>query len=136
MNRFWICVVSSNGTSNFDRSCSIGWQINECLNVFSYKLEVASGVVVYIHTNNIFFAVFNFSFIGPVVARSTTSVFRSTYEVELVTDFFVVINSAFNDYRDLFGDDLSNYVKFTDEFINDEDAKKGKVFKYFTTIVK
>lgn len=51
-------------------------------------------------------------------------------------DFFVVINSAFNDYRDLLQDDLSNYVKFTDAFINDEDAKKGKVFKYFTAIAK
>jgi hypothetical protein len=51
-------------------------------------------------------------------------------------DFFVVINSAFNDYRDLLQDDLSNYVKFTDAFINDEDAKKGKVFRYYTIIPK
>ena len=51
-------------------------------------------------------------------------------------DFFVVINSAFNDYRDLFGDDLTNYVKYTDAFINDEDAKKNKVFLYFISIPK
>lgn len=49
-------------------------------------------------------------------------------------DFFVVINSAYNDYRDLFGDNLENYVRFTRNFINDEDAKEGKVFLYFTTI--
>ena len=49
-------------------------------------------------------------------------------------DFFVVINSAYNDYRDLFGDNLENYVRFTKNFIKDEDAKEGKVFLYFTTI--
>lgn len=46
-------------------------------------------------------------------------------------DFYVVINSAFNDYRNLFDDNLDMYVKFTMDFINDEDAKEGKVFKYF-----
>ena len=46
-------------------------------------------------------------------------------------DFFVVMNSAFNDYRNLFDDNLDMYVKFTMDFINDEDAKEGKVFKYF-----
>lgn len=51
-------------------------------------------------------------------------------------DFFIVLNSAYNDYRDIFGDNLEMYVKFTRDFIEDEDAKEGKVFKYFTTIVK
>ena len=50
------------------------------------------------------------------------------------TDFFVVINSAYNDYREIFGDNLETYIKFTLAFINDEDAKEDKVFKYFTTI--
>lgn len=49
-------------------------------------------------------------------------------------DFFVVINSAFNDYRDLFNDNIDMYVKFTVDFIRDEDAKDGKVFNYFTVI--
>ena len=51
-------------------------------------------------------------------------------------DFYVVMNQAFNDYRDIFGDDLSIYIKYTKAFINDPDAKEGKVFKYFTTISK
>lgn len=50
------------------------------------------------------------------------------------TDFFVVINSAYNDYRDIFGEDLEGYVKFTTDFIRDEDAKSDKVFLYFTTL--
>ena len=46
-------------------------------------------------------------------------------------DFFVVINSAYNDYKDIFGEDLEGYIRFTIDFIKDEDAIDGKVFKYF-----
>ena len=48
-----------------------------------------------------------------------------------VADFFVVINSAYNDYKNLFGEDIDQYIKFTIDFIKDEDAKEGKVFLYF-----
>ena len=51
-------------------------------------------------------------------------------------DFFVVMNSAYNDYNDIFGEDIDMYLKFTEDFINDEDAVDGKVFIYFTTIAK
>lgn len=50
------------------------------------------------------------------------------------TDFFVVINSAYNDYKDIFNDNVEMYVRFTNDFINDEDAKEGKVFNYFMII--
>ena len=49
-------------------------------------------------------------------------------------DFFIVMNSAFNDYRDLFQDNVEDYMKFTIDFIEDEDAKQDKVFLYYTTI--
>lgn len=49
-------------------------------------------------------------------------------------DFFIVLNSAFNDYRDLFEDDIEKYIKFSIDFIQDEDAKPDKVFLYYTTI--
>ena len=51
-------------------------------------------------------------------------------------DFWVVLNSSYNDFKDVFGDNLDMYVRYTEAFINDEDAKPGKVFKYFTTLVK
>lgn len=51
-------------------------------------------------------------------------------------DFWIVMNSAYNDYRDIFGDNLEMYAKYSKDFIKDEDAKQGKVFKYFTTIPK
>lgn len=51
-------------------------------------------------------------------------------------DFFVVMNSAYNDYKDIFGEDVESYIRFTIDFIKDEDAKDGKVFFYFTEIAK
>lgn len=49
-------------------------------------------------------------------------------------DVFVVMNSAYNDYRDIFDDNVELYIKFATDFIEDEDAGNGKVFKYFTII--
>ena len=51
-------------------------------------------------------------------------------------DFFVVLNSAYNDFRDIFDEDIGKYIKYTIDFIKDEDAKEDKVFLYFTTIVE
>jgi hypothetical protein len=50
-------------------------------------------------------------------------------------DFYVVLNSAYNDFRDIFQDNIDNYVRYTIDFIKDEDAKADKVFIYFTTLV-
>lgn len=50
-------------------------------------------------------------------------------------DFYVVLNSAYNDFRDIFQDNIDNYVRYTIDFIKDEDAKPHKVFNYFTKIV-
>lgn len=52
------------------------------------------------------------------------------------TEFYTVMNAAYNDYNDIFGDDIEMYLKFTRDFIEDEDAKEDKVFIYFTTIAK
>ena len=49
-------------------------------------------------------------------------------------DYWIVLNMSFNDYRDLFEDNIEMYARFTRDFIEDEDAKKGKVFRYFTQI--
>ena len=51
-------------------------------------------------------------------------------------EFYVVINAAYNDYKDLFNEDIESYIRFTIDFIKDEDAKEGKVFAYFTQIVE
>ena len=49
-------------------------------------------------------------------------------------DFFVVMNSAYNDFRDIFEDRIEMYVRYAKDFIDDEDAKEGKVFIYYTSI--
>jgi len=46
-------------------------------------------------------------------------------------EFFVVLNSAYNDYKDIFSEDVEGYIRFTIDFIKDEDAKPNKVFDYF-----
>lgn len=49
-------------------------------------------------------------------------------------DFWVVMNQGYNDFRDIFEDNIDLYVKYTRDFIEDEDAKEGKVFIYFVHI--
>lgn len=49
-------------------------------------------------------------------------------------DIYIVMNAAYNDYKNIFNEDVQTYVRFAMDFINDEDAKKGKVFIYFTEI--
>ena len=49
-------------------------------------------------------------------------------------DFFVTMNMAYNDYHELFGEEVENYARYSKLFIDDPDAKKGKVFTYFMTI--
>lgn len=51
-------------------------------------------------------------------------------------DFYAIMNMAFNDFRNVFGDNLETYIRYTEAFINDEDAKQGKVLNYFLTIPK
>ena len=51
-------------------------------------------------------------------------------------DFFVVMNSAYNDYKNVFGDNIEMYIRYADAFINDEDARRDKVLQYFMIIPK
>lgn len=52
-------------------------------------------------------------------------------------DFWIVMNSGYNDFHDNWlGNDLIQYVKYTEDFINDADADEAKVYLYFTRIPK
>ena len=51
-------------------------------------------------------------------------------------DFWIVMNSAYNDYNDIFKENVDVYAKWSHAFIKDEDAREGKVFTYFTKIPK
>lgn len=56
------------------------------------------------------------------------------YENIRPVDFWIVMNSAYNDYNDLFNDNVEYYAKFSKDFICDEDAKEDKVYYYFSMI--
>lgn len=66
-----------------------------------------------------------------------TSKMQKDYDLNFKdVDFYVVINSAYNDYHDIFKEDIELYIRFANDFINDEDANKDKVYLYYTTIPK
>lgn len=49
-------------------------------------------------------------------------------------DFYIVLNSAYNDFENLFNDNIEMYIRYTIDFIEDEDARKDKVFIYYLMI--
>ena len=51
-----------------------------------------------------------------------------------VIDAWVVMNMAYNDFHEMFKEDLEMYLEYTKLFIKDEDAKPGKVYTYITEI--
>lgn len=51
-------------------------------------------------------------------------------------DFWIVMNSAYNDFNKLFKENIEMYAQYSKYFINDEDADEYKVYEYFTEIPK
>ena len=52
-------------------------------------------------------------------------------------DLYVVMNSMVNDYGEIINpENVETYIKMSKAFINDEDAKEHKVWRYFTKIPK
>ena len=58
------------------------------------------------------------------------------YTTIMPVDFWIVMNSAYNDYKDIFNEDIDKYAMFSYAFINDEDGIDDKVYEYFTKIAK
>lgn len=54
----------------------------------------------------------------------------------LPNEFNVVMNMAYSDYKEVFGDNVEMYAKFSKAFIMDDDAKEGKTLIYFQNIPK
>lgn len=72
---------------------------------------------------------------GEKWTMEQTARMQKDYELNFrEPDFYVVINSAYNDFNNIFRDDIDMYIKYTSDFINDEDASKDKVYIYYTTI--
>lgn len=68
--------------------------------------------------------------------EQTNSVLQSKgWQLDKV-DFYIVMNSAYNDYHELFEEDVDKYAMYSKLFIKDTDAKEGKVYNYFMNIPK
>lgn len=52
------------------------------------------------------------------------------------SDVYLVMNSLYNDYYDVFGEDTDTYVKMTKSWLDDKDAVEDKVYEYFMNIPK
>ena len=50
-------------------------------------------------------------------------------------DFWAIMNAMYNDYNELFGEEVNTYVKLSVDFLKDEDAKPNKVYNYWKYVV-
>lgn len=50
-------------------------------------------------------------------------------------DFYVVMNMIYNDYYDIVKDDDNLTVKIALDWLNDEDAREQKLYRYWKHIV-
>lgn len=51
-------------------------------------------------------------------------------------DFYVVANMMYNDYYNIVKGDETLALRLADDWLNDEDAKKDKLYEYWKHIVK
>lgn len=51
-------------------------------------------------------------------------------------DFWTMMNSMYNDYHNIFDDNVETYIKLARDFIKDEDAVDSKVYEYWKYIAK
>lgn len=53
------------------------------------------------------------------------------------SDFYLVLNSVYNDYCNIFGEeDIETYIKLAKSWLDDKDAVDDKVYVYFMNIPK
>mgnify|MGYP000019427310 FL=1 len=62
--------------------------------------------------------------------------FRSNIGKHSEVDYYLVINSLYNDYCDIIGDDDEMYKSLTKKWLDDEDAVEDKTYYYFMNIPK
>lgn len=76
--------------------------------------------------------------LGKVWTFATTTNVRNQYGINANNeDFYIVMNNLVNDYNKIIDkEDIETYAKMTNAFINDEDAKKDKIWIYFNQISK
>lgn len=61
------------------------------------------------------------------------SVPLTTYNIN---DFYYVLNMLYSDFYKVLGGDTSLYVKLSRAWLEDEDVREGKAFRYYMYVVK
>ncbi len=51
-------------------------------------------------------------------------------------DWYFVLNDLYSDYCKVFGQDTNSYIQLAKCWLYDKDAKPGKAYKYYLSIVK
>jgi hypothetical protein len=51
-------------------------------------------------------------------------------------DFWAMMNAMYNDYHDIFQDNVETYISLAKDFICDEDAEPNKTYIYWKNIAK
>lgn len=76
--------------------------------------------------------------IGEHWSYEETENVRNKYDYDDLEplDFYVTMNMAYSDFKEVFDDDLDLYAKFSKSFIDDKDAVEGKLYYYFSLMLK
>ena len=83
--------------------------------------------------------------VGEYWDIQTTTAVKNQHGIKDISDvdFYVVMNSKYNDNKDTVekfiqdeNQQLEMYISLTKDFVLDKDAKEGKVFTYFMNIPK
>ena len=62
---------------------------------------------------------------------------KDNYSIKhTISDVFLVLNSMYNDYHELVGENNEMYYKMTKLWLNDVDSVEDKVYEYFCNIPK
>lgn len=66
-----------------------------------------------------------------------TSAVKRQYGLQDISDidFYVVMNMLYSDMHEMYGEDVDRYVRATKLWLNDPDAKEGKLYNYRKYIV-
>lgn len=69
------------------------------------------------------------------IEQSTEAMKEYKYDCDKV-DFWAMMNAMYNDYKELFDENVETYAKLSYLFIKDEDALPNKTYKYWKEITK
>lgn len=62
--------------------------------------------------------------------------FGITFDTYNQYDFYYVLNMMYNDYYNIFTDDVNSYIQIAVAWLDDPDVSEGKAWRYYRKVVK